>query len=181
MIDPEDAPKIRPREKRHDSPSTWSRAEVVTRAKCQAHPAGCRNLVDVTAEGLGMLETLSAQLVRRGEAPLDLNGCFPCPDCYAKRAAAAEDKSAERRAKNTEAIRYLKAAGQSQLDEADENIRAGRIGAAMPPRTSDAVAACMTRMAYLAKTLGGGHVTDLLLAIREGRRTGKAKTRRDDL
>lgn len=182
MPDPEDARHRRAREPRHAKPSSWSPPAIATQARCQAHRAGCRGIVDVTVEAVGMIATFDRVLVSRGEEPIDLDACFPCNECKAKRDEAAADKSAQRRAKNTEAIRFLKAADPMPTEEAMENLKAGRVGPMLPVRTSDRVIALMDRLAWLTKTMGGGYVADLLGAIRDARRApAKSKPSREAL
>jgi hypothetical protein len=172
----------RAREPRHAHGPTYSPPVFATEAKCQAHPAGCKAIVAVTEEAMGSFATFNRQLVKRGEQPLDLDACFPCATCRAKREAAAGDKSATRRTKNTEAIRFLKASDPMPTEEAMENLRANRVGPHLPPCTSDKVTTLMERLGWLTKTMGGGYVADLLTAIRDARKApAKSKPRTGDL
>jgi len=157
---------------------SWTPSPTVTAAKCRVHTHGCRNLVDVTEAGMAALEQWSAILVRRGEAPLELNECFFCDPCRGMDRAAACERAAKRRERTTEAIRYLKAISQGALDEAHEAVRAH-----IPPhpRASAEAIEAHGRLTSLARWLGDGYVADLVTAIREGRRGVKAKPKAGDL
>jgi ferredoxin len=139
----------------------------VTSAKC----AGCDAPVEVTAEGMDALETFSRKLERDGQAPIDMNACFSCADCRAKRSDAALKKSTERRGRVTEAVRYLKSANDNPIGEAMGYVTTGK---GLPAwNVGDAVKAAH---------VGLGYVVDLLTSIREGRKTpGRAKPKAGDL
>lgn len=135
--------RARPRTPEHSDKAVterigaWRPPTYVTMARCQAHPAGCTNLVGVTAEGMGALETFSRILQARGEAPLSLDECFPCDRCLGLRQEAAIASSAKRRVRTRDAIRVL----------------TGRT-ASTPQEEREAEL-------YLERTLGAGHLTDL--------------------
>ncbi len=157
----------------------WRKPRIVAQAKCRRHTSGCRNTVDVTEEGLAQLEQFSAILVARNEAPLGLNDCFMCDACVQQRFTVMAQAAAERRGKVTDAVRYLKHADGYALDKATDLVKGS---ATVPPRTSDDVVAAMERLVYLTKVMGSGYVADLVIAIRDGRKTpGKAKPKAGDL
>lgn len=155
--------------------ASWQ-PEIVTSAKC----AGCDAPVEVTAEGMDAIETFSRKLERDGQAPIDMNACFSCADCRAKRSDAALRKSTERRGRVTEAVRYLKSANDNPIGEAMGYVTTGK---GLPSwNVGDAVKAAHERLAFLAKVMGLGYVVDLLTSIREGRKTpGRAKPKAGDL
>jgi hypothetical protein len=168
----------RVREARHATMPSYSPPTFATEAKCQAHPAGCRNIVAVTEEAMGMFETFNRQLAKRGEGPLDLDACFPCDACRVKRSEVAVDKSAARREKTTEAIRYLK---NIPLDDVNAAYDLTTTGKGAPLRTGETVIKAMERMAWLAKVMGGGYVGDLVNALREKARSGGKKPRKEEI
>lgn len=171
----------RPRGPQHSDAAVIERIgswqpQIVTTAKC----AGCDAPVAVTAEGLDALETFSRKLERDQQPPLDMNTCFSCADCHAKRSTASAQHSAKRRERTSEAVRYLKAAEDKNVGEAMGYVTTGR---GLPEwNVGDAVKAAHERLAFLVKVMGSGYVVDLLTAIREGRKTpGRAKPRAGDL
>lgn len=157
---------------------TWRAPKIVAQAKCAAHKHGCPNAVDVTDDGMAALETWSEFLAKRNEAPLELNACFLCNACSSQREAAAAQRAADRRSRTTEAIRYLKAIDQSSVDSAHEAVRAN-----LPPypRASADEAQARARLTSLTKWLGSGYVSDLVTAIREGRKSSRSKPKAGDL
>jgi len=158
---------------------TWRMpSKVVAQAKCAAHRHECPNLVDVTESGMDSLESFSGLLAERNEPPLELNACFLCDECYAKRGHVQAQKSAERRGKVTEAVRYLKAIGSRVLDEAADLAKAGRT----PDRAGPDLVAAVEKLGFLGRVMGPGYVSDLVIAIREGGKSpGKAKPKAGDL
>ncbi len=77
-------------------------------------------------------------------------------------------------------MRYLKAAKDAAIDAAMAIVRTG--GKLAEWGVADDTKAAHERLAFLAKVMGLGYVTDLLTAIRDGRKTpGKAKPRAGDL
>jgi hypothetical protein len=166
----------RPREAKHANLPTWNSPRIVTTAKCLAHVAGCPSFVEVTAEGMHALESFTRQLAKRGERPLELNHCFMCDGCRVENQRASEIKSAARRGRVTEAIRYLKAVESSVLEDAYEIFSASRTA---PERTRDAVIASMERLGLLKTVLGGGYVSDLVANLRDANRAGRSGSRKD--
>lgn len=175
---PEDARHARQREPRHATPSAYARPAIVTQARCQAHVAGCRNLVGVTAEAIGMVATFDRILAARGETPLDLNGCFPCAEHETARAEAMAARTVIRDGKITEAIRYLHNIPLDDVNRGYEQVMRGPTA----DRLSNAAVCAVERLGWLVKVQGGGYVSDLVNALRERSRSGgRGKPRSGDL
>lgn len=186
MIEPKPDPQIerervlmaRPRTAEHDKPATWLNPDPVTMAKCQAHVAGCTNLVPVYPRGMEALESFSRILAARGEHPLDLNACFPCHTCLPKRLDAWAERCAQRRTATTEAIRYVRSCALDDVNAAFD-LAVTRKGA--PARASDTVVKLSERLGWLGKVHGDGYVTEFVNAMRERARNGGRKPRREEL
>ena len=166
--------RARPREARHAEGAKWLPPKVVAMAKCQAHVASCRNTVEVNEAGMDALETFSAILAKRGEAPLSLNDTFLCPSCAAVRASVELEKASVRRTKTTEAIRYCKQAAEIDLEMAWKHVRAGGHADRMHPTTPDSIVEAAKRLQFLRKWQGEGYVTELLSCMNE-KRGGKRR------
>lgn len=174
-VDPEDLPKLRQRTQEHERRMAgvplWS-SKVVTQAKCQAHPVGCRELVDVTEAAIEAMQAFDRLLGARGEKPLDLNECFPCSACLVKRKQAADDRLPIRRAKNTDAIRLLNKLGAEVLLEA-HGLAKSRV---QPhPRASPILVEATAAVAWLTKSMGKDYAEDLVrwLVSKQQRKSSK--------